>query len=100
MDSNTLIKQWQDNQDKLEKTDQKAKAEGKLIGRYIQEQIADGYAYYVIVKENKAAVQIKHVSGLGDDWVIPYWGVKATIKKDFALQNIGYRDNLARIFSK
>jgi len=100
MSLNKLLDQWKANEEKLNRTDQKAKAEGKLVGRFIQEQIADGYAFYRVIKENKASVRIKHVSGLGDDWQVPYWGTEATIKKDFAIQNIGYRDRLAELFSK
>jgi uncharacterized protein YutD len=59
---------------KLEENDRKAAEKGSLIGRYIQESYADGYAYYVITKVKKNTVTIKSVKGIGDDWEIPYWG--------------------------
>jgi hypothetical protein len=85
---------------KLVAQDEKAKDEDKLVGRYIQEQIADGYAYYVIVRENKRTVRIRHATGLGDDWMIPYWGEEASIDKSYALQRIDWRDGLDALFSK
>jgi hypothetical protein len=82
----------------LEKTDLEAKKKGTLLGRYISESYADGSAIYRIVKVGKNTVTIQVVTGIGDDWEIPYWGKQATIKKSYAEQNIGYRDRMAEIF--
>lgn len=95
-----LIKKWEENfEKKLEKPDEKAKKEGKLVGRYIRESIADGYAFYKIIKESKNTVEIKHIKGIGDDYMINYWGKQATIQKNYAKENIGFRDRLNSIFS-
>lgn len=95
-----LLKKFDANMERMQATDKKAKAAGSLVGRYIQEPFADGYAYYLIFKENKKTVRIQRVTGIGDDWTIPYWGDTASISKDFAMQNIGRRDALHELFSR
>jgi hypothetical protein len=32
-----------------------------LVGKHIQFNVADGYAHYIIVKENKATVTVEHL---------------------------------------
>ena len=99
VDTNALIKKWEDNMKKVDETDKKAKAEGKLVGRYICEPYADGSAIYKIVRENKNTVRIKVVTDIGDDWIIPYWGKEATIDKSYALMNINRRDAINQMFA-
>jgi len=94
---------WQKEADErlklLEYQDQLMKTHGQLAGRYIQEQYADGHAIYTITRVWKKKVKIEVVTGIGDDWVIPYWGEKTTIDREYAEQSIARRDNLAEIFS-
>lgn len=94
--SESIIKGFRDNHAAMQLQDQKAKEAGTLVGRYIEEGIADGAAYYVIIRENKKSVRVRRVTGVGDDWTVPYWGDEATIDKVFALQNIGWRDTCAK----
>lgn len=82
----------------LKNCDEKAAAKGSLVGRYIDEPFADGKAIYQIIKENKKTVRIRVCTGLGDDWVIPYWGEETSIKKDYALQKIRLRELLKKFF--
>jgi hypothetical protein len=85
----TLDENWE----RLREYDQKAKAEGRLVGRYIREHIADGFAVYEIIRENKTTVRIRRIEHIcGDEWSIPYWGEEATIDKVYALQRINGRD--------
>jgi len=93
-----IRKKWNRNFRALEEGDKKAKGNKSLVGRYIQEQYADGHAFYKIVKENKRTVVIQSIKGLGDDWIIPYWGKKATIDKQYAIMSIDRREALAKIF--
>lgn len=94
-----MEKEWAKNFKKLEAQDLIARAKGQLVGRYIQEPYADGYAYYVITKETKTKVHLKVVSDIGDDWVIPYWGNGAMMDKSYAMNNIQRRDSLKELFS-
>jgi hypothetical protein len=87
-----------ENFDQLKIQDNTAKQNGTLVGRYIQEGVADGYAYYQIVKEGKNTVKIRQVTGVGDDWMVSYWGREASIKKSYAKQMVKMRDGLEEIF--
>ena len=98
MNTNDLIKTWEDNFQKVLDEDIKAKNDGKLVGRFIREPYADGYAFYKITKENKRTVTIEVIKGIGDDWVIPYWSEKARIDKEFVLAKIDFRDSLDNLF--
>jgi hypothetical protein len=88
---NTL-KIYDDNFNKLVEKDAEARKQKTLVGRYIAEQFADGYAYYTIVKENKKTVKMKVVTKLGDDWVIPSWGETPTLDKRYVMSKINFRD--------
>jgi hypothetical protein len=99
-EGNNWIKIMDDNFNHLEKLDEKSRLEGKLEGRYINHPYADGYAYYFITKENKTTVSIQVLTGLGDDWVLPAWGKKATIAKDLAKSFVIRRDRIRELFSK
>jgi hypothetical protein len=92
-----IMAEWDAQFERLNSVDKKAVELGVLVGRYIQHQYADGYAYYQIIKENKKTVRIKVVD-IGDGWVLPAWGPEATIPKDYALQNLRRRDNLKKLF--
>jgi hypothetical protein len=80
--------------------DQKAKADGKLVGRFLDFPYADGKAIYQIVKENKQSVVIVVCTGIGDDWVLPFLGEKATVKKSYAIDHLTRRDRLDELFSR
>lgn len=94
-----IITIWKENWDKLEAEDKQAKDQNQLVGRYITEPYADGKAVYIITKENKKTVDIEVVTGIGDDWVIPYWGKKARINKKYAIDSLFSRDKITAIFS-
>lgn len=100
MDTNAWINMIEENQKLMKEKDKEAKEKGVLQGRYINEQYADGYAYYEIIRENKKTVRIRVIKNIGDDWVIPYWGEEATIDKEHALRNIGWRDHMAELSRK
>jgi len=95
-----FLERIEKNWESLNKDDKEARANGQLVGRYIKEPCADSYAVYRIVKENKKTVKIQAVSGIGDDWQIPYWGSQAVISKAYAQDSIAYRDNIEALFSK
>jgi len=100
MGSTDPFKAYQDNFRTLQAKDAEARAAGRIVGRYISEPFADGYAYYVVVQEKRATVIVKVVTGIGDDWTIPYWGTRASIQKSYALDNIKRRDTLDELFRK
>ena len=80
--------------------DAAAKEAGELIGRYIKEQIADGYAYYVIVDAGPISVIVEHINYL-DGYSIPMIdSMDGVIPKKYALENIEMRDKWAEYFDR
>lgn len=92
------IRKLENNFKVLNDVDAWAKKHNRLVGRYIKEQIADGYAFYIIVKETKNKVKIELCKNLGDDYCVPYFGDSATIDKAYAKKNIELRDKLTEMF--
>jgi hypothetical protein len=89
-----------ENWKSLNDLDKQAKEAGQLVGRYIKHQIADGYAYYQIIKEHKKSVRIRLCEGLGDDYFIQAWGGESTISIDKALSFISNREWLENLGKK
>ena len=52
----------------LNNIDKRCQKKNSLVGRYFKVSVADGYAYYQIVKENKKSFRIVRLVGLGDDY--------------------------------
>jgi hypothetical protein len=86
-----LMEQLESQYQKMVEKDQKAKAKGTMVGRYIAELTADSYAFYEIVKVNTKTVRIKHLD-IWDGWTIPYWGKETTIDLAYAVKSLAWRD--------
>jgi len=86
--------------EELQKQDREAQNRGQLVGRYISQGVADGSAYYQVIRENKKTVRIRLFEGIADDYRVAYWGYETTIDKVFAINNIHGRDSLRKLFSK
>lgn len=91
---------WKANWQKLNDIDTEAKQNGSLLYRYIQHSFADGYAIYQIVRLTKRTATIVVATGLGDDWVLPAWGRRATIDLATATAFVQQRDALEDLFAK
>ncbi len=84
--------------DTMKANDEEAKARGELIGRYIQETIADGYAYYVIVGHTARTVKVEHQEELADGYTIPMIeSMGGVIPVKYARENIHWRDQIAEL---
>lgn len=95
------FKAMDENMARLKRIDAEAKKKSSLLWRFIREPHADGAAFYQIIRVNKGGtVRIKVCTGIGDDWVIPYWGEEATIDAVYALNNIKFRDLMAEKVKK
>jgi hypothetical protein len=99
MNSDELIAEMEQRHKTMVENDQLSRKAGILVGRYIKEQYADGYAFYEITREYKNKVRIKWLD-IYVGWVIPYWGKEATIDKAYALRDIEYRDGISKLFRK
>jgi len=85
--------------EELAATDKAAKDAGTLIGRHIQESIADGYAYYrvVAVKGKTATVEHLHIC---DGYRIPMIeSMDGIIPLKYARANIKSRDRMDELFA-
>lgn len=94
-----IIQKFERDEKTMYEKDKKARSKNSLIGRYVREPYADGYAFYEIVKENTKTVKIKHLD-IWDAWVIPYWGKSATINKNYVIEQFRHREALEKIFTK
>ena len=83
---------------RLREIDSEAKSMGKILGRYISEPYADGAAHYQIIALTGNKAMIVVCTGLGDDWVIPYWGRCAAIDRRYAEESICRRDGISELF--
>lgn len=83
---------YEQNWKRLQELDEEAQRRGLVVGRYITHSYADGQAVYQIVAENRKTIRIQVVRGLGDDWVLPAWGVDATIDKAYAEKEFRQRE--------
>jgi hypothetical protein len=88
------------NEALLDAIDARAMARGAILGRYIREPFADGHATYQVIDLTKTRARIRVCRGLGDDWVIPYWGEEASVDLDFVQQRIKHRDSFKALFSR
>ena len=95
-----LINEWDRNYDAMVARDEQAKAKGLLIGRYVKKPYADGYAYYEIVKENKNTLNLKVVTNIGDDWVVPHWGTAPKVNKKSTVSRLEVEDKFYEMISK
>ena len=97
VDTGNILKDWKTNFEQLTKLADEAKARGDLVGRYITRPIADGCAYYQIIRKNKNSVRIRVCTGMGDDWVIPAWGYEVTISMEILYPFIKRMDYVAKL---
>lgn len=87
------------NFEQLQRIDAEAKKSGSLVGRYIRESVADGLAYYQIIKEGKRTVRIRICLDIcGDNYRVSYWGEEATIDRKYALKSVEGRDMMTKMF--
>jgi hypothetical protein len=84
----------------LMKCDTEAQERGTLVGRVLRHQIADGYAWYQVVEERPKTCIIEVCRGLGDDWVLPAWGERASIKKSIVKSFLEWEEKMKKLFSK
>lgn len=94
----------------LKANDAAAVTDGTLVGRFIQESIADGYAYYVIVDVDLWSVDggvqygemctVEHVDYC-DGYRIPMIeSMGGRIPTKYALENVEQRDSWAKLFGE
>ena len=76
----------------MKELDRQSREQGYLVGRYIQEQVCDGYAYYVIVRQNGSTVKVEHQPIFDGYSVRMIDAMKGIIPTHYARENIAVRD--------
>lgn len=84
--------------EELTANDTTAEEAGTLVGRYIRESIADGYAYYVVTEEYPRTVIVEHVDYC-DGYRIPMIeSMDGMIPVKYVRENIARRDSWEKLF--
>jgi hypothetical protein len=98
------IKKWLSEKDKkferILREDKLAKKNKTLVGRFLQEHIADGYAYYLIVADNGKRCKVQQITGLWDDWQIRRFELNPWVSRREVVDNVERRDALNALFGR
>ena len=81
--------------DEMVARDKEAAVNDELVGRYLKESAADGYAYYVIESVNADGSLVVERQDIYDGWSVPmYEGMSDCFPRKYALQNIASRESM------
>lgn len=87
------IRMTEENQEKIEELDQKAKEQGSVLYRFLYEPVGDGFGIYQIIKVNKKTCQVRYCTTDGfDSYQVRQWGEKATIPMQYVMETLTMRD--------
>lgn len=97
----SYVNAMQAEYDAMKAVDQLAKSKDELVGRFIQEQIADGYAYYVVVAlTDMQMVKLEHVH-IFDGWSVPMIeSMDGIVPRKYVEENIARRDSMDEMLSR
>jgi hypothetical protein len=85
----------------LEGIDREQKAKGEILWRYFKRQIADGYAFYQIIKVTKKTAVVKICRGIClDEWTDNLLGEECSLPIQKVQELMYNRDVLDNLFSK
>lgn len=98
-DTKMWMKAHDNNYKQLMALDKKAKKAKSLVGRVYQENVADGYAYYLITAESARTVTLRHVKGIGDDYMVRFIGEGGSVDKRKIVNMMEMHDELVALFS-
>ena len=100
VDTESLVTKMERAYKEMVAADAEAKAEGTIIGRYLEEPAADGKAYYkvIAVDGKNNTLQLEHLD-IYDGWSLPmYESMIDCFPIAYALQNIENREFLSGMF--
>ena len=88
------------NEAEIERIEELAIAEGKILHRFLYEAVADGKAVYQVIKVNKRTARVRwcQIDACYADYVVPQWGMEATVPLEYVEQSIRGQDALRKIF--
>lgn len=90
------VNEWmqivEENEKRIRELDEKAKAQGTILYRFLYEPVADGIGVYQIIKVNKKSCQIRYCTTNGfNEYLVRQWGETATVPMQYVLNAIGGR---------
>ena len=97
----SLSDQMEHSYDQMVARDAEAKAEGTIVGRYLKERAADGYAFYEVIAVNgDDSLQIECLD-IYDCWSVPmYESMADCFPRNYAEGNIAARESTEALFNK
>jgi hypothetical protein len=100
---NASINEWlkvhDDNLNWLFELDRRAREAGSLVGRYFAVPVADGRAFYQVIKEFKKNVILQHISEVGDDWMDHHFGHGGSFPKTEILRYVNREHTINELFA-
>lgn len=85
----------------LEGIDKEQKAKGEILWRYFKRNVADGYAFYQIVKVTKKTAKVVLCTGIClDEWVDNLLGTECTLPIEKVQELMYNRDAIESLFGK
>jgi hypothetical protein len=97
---NEYLKSHEDNLNRLFDYDREARKRGTSVGRYFAIPVADGRAYYQVIKEFKNVVHIQLVTDVGDDWADHHFGNGGSFPKKDVMRYLQKMDAFREIFAR
>lgn len=95
----TVIENSKLNLLELQEIDKKQKAKGKIVFRYFDVPVADGKAFYQVIKVTKTKAVVKLCSGIClDDYMDMILGEGGEIPLSVANDLIGRMDAIRKLF--
>ena len=95
-----MLAQWDKKWEEVQYEDKLAKRRKTLVGRYYKEQIADGYAFYLITADTGKRCKVSRITGLGDDWMIRRFEMNPWVSRREVVDNVERRDALNALFGR
>jgi hypothetical protein len=90
------------NWDELKRVEANVIAEGGILHRFLYEAVADGQAVYQVIKLNKKTAKVRwcQIDPCYADYVVPQWGMEATVSLEYIENAIRWQDAMREAFAK
>jgi hypothetical protein len=89
------------NYEVLKRIDQQQRDRGELLWRYFRRNVADGYAYYQIVRVTKKSAIVEVCRGIClDEWTDNMLGEVCELPIKIVRDLIEQKDNLEKLFGR
>jgi len=91
-----MKKNWK----QLEACDEAARKAKSLVGRKFGIPVADGKAWYQVVKESKTRLTIQLCTGLGDDYADHHFRGGGSFSRVDVMRYINFEEGMRKLFGR